>query len=1197
MYWHHLDPLEQCKDTTILNAANEVRHFLGGQLTNVCDDHGRGIRYQLGNTFYREMSRVSEKSKTTLLFRIPITFDAQGIKLSRSLASTLKDCTDYQDIFVIYTIRNDGTPCKTIMRWPPSEHLNEFIEDENIDDDKADDIFCLRSLLKATKPGNSAPMVPHLVVKNIDTDTGDAEGNDSELYLFSWQIIDEKPENFCLENCDEFSDQQYTLLEKLLNHDDSKTSDEPKTISNILDIEKQKINERLEENRDCTTANKTKHIIVNATSVYCQEIDKKSSDNGKGTQNTNSIDRINALSYRPRLLFPRHEIRQLSNGIQLLCQKKKRERISAEHLFRLIGKSAKEGEGKVFDDQNNCHVELSNLYITSKEAIRFVHRLDLSLTLIDVKFAGDVVLDNCIITGSIMFRSCHFYQGFSAKDATIKGSLTLNDCFIDGGTNVDTPKRLKPALALHGLKIHNSFFADRLRVHGRIRAQWMQIGNIFSARGLRVFPRPEPYDQDAGHSKAVVDFRHTRVSGPMDLSSQVADGGGGSPQENQRTRLQGDCLLSGVKAEVLQMNGVFVKGDLHLMSAQIESAVEFDCISSTDLPHLGWRTQIEGDLEMAYLHCEYINGRGIRVSGDLNLCESEIEHSCHLDIGFRNSARTLIQGNLILDGTRTKGDIDLCGARIKGELRLVSGSCQRLIANVTWRKTQYFHDNSVSQEPEERIQDRLELVPTWVQKDVVLLDCCLGTLSMVGISIDDSITTNNLVVNGRVRFWGSRRKIFLREQIQENLNNEGWSYNALNESIESKMRDIISHVDSIDFRTLYAEGGLNLSKICNSNVREIDNAIMLDNATIKNNLVILTENADDIKTRLIGNITIHEANIEGELDARGLQVISGSFMASNMRVSGAVWLASGNEQSQGDEQELEEPKLEVKKSIVLQGLVAPKLVIDGHSILDHDHPDACIDLSGARINNLVIKNLAPPFPVPLNLQAIQVNNWGIKPEECLTLLHGTHLPGRKSYFDARNYVDIESRLSVIGEIQLANKVYRKMAKQLSTDGSRNLTWRKLIFCLDKAFSLNRTQPLLMFFWLALMTFFSFLFLSDHRNIEEIGADRQELVNTYLQEERWNNWKALGLAVSYAIPFYGGAKYETTRARILGSTCNPFDETDNPNNNNQPLLCRPLCQSGLSLSPHDLAQTISIFQFILWIFLAANLPAIIRRRNT
>jgi hypothetical protein len=95
-------------------------------------------------------------------------------------------------------------------------------------------------------------------------------------------------------------------------------------------------------------------------------------------------------------------------------------------------------------------------------------------------------------------------------------------------------------------------------------------------------------------------------------------------------------------------------------------------------------------------------------------------------------------------------------------------------------------------------------------------------------------------------------------------------------------------------------------------------------------------------------------------------------------------------------------------------------------------------------------------------------------------------------------------------------------------------------------------------------------------------------------------KATGLAFRYAIPLFGGAQADVVRARLVGETCWPprIEELIGAraavaNGEGTSTQCM---QIPLPVSPHGFAMIVSVIQFFLWIFIAANLPTILRRRQ-
>jgi hypothetical protein len=246
------------------------------------------------------------------------------------------------------------------------------------------------------------------------------------------------------------------------------------------------------------------------------------------------------------------------------------------------------------------------------------------------------------------------------------------------------------------------------------------------------------------------------------------------------------------------------------------------------------------------------------------------------------------------------------------------------------------------------------------------------------------------------------------------------------------------------------------------------------------------------------------------------------------------------------------------------------------------------------------------FPCSIDLSAISVGDWEIDPEtETLPLLEAS----APRWFDGRNFVDIEHRLAKIGRKKKADQIYRRM-RALGAQGR----WARFKNWLNWGFSGNGTVPWLMFFWIVVAMLPVVCMLRNVDNVEFTGVTTKEpnavpmsKGREYDLERDWDLIKAAGLASTYAIPFL--AREDVVRARRIGHTCvldgwrGTAWERQVPSKNEPPVSARAVasdqvrCDHGFVIpaAPHSIAMMFSTLQGILWILVAANLPAIARRR--
>ena len=157
-------------------------------------------------------------------------------------------------------------------------------------------------------------------------------------------------------------------------------------------------------------------------------------------------------------------------------------------------------------------------------------------------------------------------------------------------------------------------------------------------------------------------------------------------------------------------------------------------------------------------------------------------------------------------------------------------------------------------------------------------------------------------------------------------------------------------------------------------------------------------------------------------------------------------------------------------------------------------------------------------------------------------------------------------------------------------------------------------PWLMFFWIVVAMLPVVCMLRNVDNVEFTGVTTKEpnavpmsKGREYDLERDWDLIKAAGLASTYAIPFL--AREDVVRARRIGHTCvldgwrGTAWERQVPSKNEPPVSARAVasdkvrCDHGFVIpaAPHSIAMMFSTLQGILWILVAANLPAIARRR--
>ncbi|MBS9405372.1 pentapeptide repeat-containing protein [Halomonas sp. TRM85114] len=979
----------------------------------------------------------------------------------------------------------------------------------------------------------------------------------------------------------------------------------------------------------------------------------------------------------------RSEVREVPGGIRILCIQKDKVNIDNSKLL-----------DKIYQDNGiggSGTILIAN-YVTGKGKIRLSEGASRSILFEDVDFHGEVVLDGANFRGSVTFRRCRFFARLSAKDTSIEGSLIIQRCILhDSGSprfshNEEMGAR-KSALLAHGLSVAKSFFITSSTIFGRVKGQWLRVGNILDLRDTRIFGNQNNVGTGTGTNQDLVKLGYARVGGPVVLTSSLDNFSG----TLLRSYIGGNCLLPGLKADSLHVGGLYIAGNLDFEAARIQSTIAIEKLTLPGIPSSGWLTHIGGNLILNYAHCELLKMDDIHIRGKMILEEAEIEHSCQMDTSYESGGRCIIHDDAIFDGASIKGEISMQGAYIGGDLSLITGSFGRIYANATWVNI-FTHPNH-----------QIEILRSEVKKNIYLADCTTGSLALVGIHVGESIITNNLNIDGRIRFWGPKRKELMRDKSLKHPEN-----NIFICKIVHRISSLKAEIQgSIDLKNSRISGGIDFSKTTTTK-------IMLDGSTLSGDLNFYTEDSNETSAIVVDSVSLESTKIKGKLDARGLKITNGSLEAKDATVEGSVICAELTDS--------ERKRLTTESgNINMEGINSYSLVISdcclGNNITSNNSKNEArtINVSRASLGQLTVYGLwkKQDFNANLNFYAAKINDWNLveyknnKEEEnhelCFPLLAATD-----KYFDARNYLDIENRLHAIGKTRLSNRVYREMGVRINHENTRyklskqatsstskghnlkhsinhlvsneptgiyksrnnssspcqrnsilshashskKVTLISLIsnilffivtplvtfgvyilkllyksvcgvysgnflksiketnfitlnalsrdsdgFLFNWIFTHGRTKPGLMFLWLFLLSLPAIIIACDHRNIlapnETVSAQGDTSHGTYrvstikksddcpvthhVNEQDWNIFKSLGIAATYAVPFYQSAKIDKAKFRMTG--------------------CTYVWGGTITwASPHDIPQTFSMLQFALWILIAANLPAIIRHRN-
>jgi hypothetical protein len=873
------------------------------------------------------------------------------------------------------------------------------------------------------------------------------------------------------------------------------------------------------------------------------------------------------------LPVPRWEVRKLLSGVRILCHQAPRKIWQNTEIMNQL-EAAASATGK------ERNVERRHERIAGD--VTFPLSLPGHVEFEDVEFTGRVIVDECVFERSLEFRRCRFLQSLSLKNATVKGSLVLRDSRIEGalpreGQEQPSPRELEPALGLDGVVVDRDLCADRLVAHGKLSGQSMRLAGSFQARGLRATlrrPKREPNQ---------LDFAHSRINGRLDLRSESRARLG--PGARVRTLLGGNVSLVALTADAVILSGTKIGGELDLSSACCTGTLQLDVAWLTD-DRFGeraqaWRTLVEGSLNLCRASARLLHLDGCYVKDNLYLIETVVSTSVYAEFDF--GFRCQIGGQLEASGAAVSGDIELEGIRVAGEMLMITGRCARLRAGPgLW----FRHVQGSMYEP--------QFVPAQVG-GIFLDSITVGAdVSMTSIQVDKTsggysdggIVGRGVRLGGGFRLWAPEVPTFLEQRIRGTISN------LTQESINASIRSLQSKISGdADLRGIRVGGTIDLGRAA------IKGRVRLDNAQIEGDL------------RAVGpgettNCTTFEASlakISGDVDLRAL-VAERDLVANGLEVRGSLLLTAPKAEKDEGEVDLlnDGPEAQCYGRIHLEAATASKLVLTAGNVVGGstatrrekttgENPErARIRLARAHVGQLEIRGFKPyrrwrlRFPVTIDLSRIEVGDWNIDPRRKLQPLLASTVP-----FDRNVFIALEERLAKLGYRRAAHQTWRRMVWR-DADESR---WRYPAAVLNGLFSRQGTWPLLMAVWLLISMGLVAVVLSDWRNVE--GAESK-------LEQRWNTLKAVGLAFGYAVPPYSASRFEAVRARLAGPSCAGgllgLLRAPDPEGSQKCGSDGVVNIWGWHPSPYDVAQGMSIVQFVLWILVAANLPAIIRRRN-
>lgn len=911
------------------------------------------------------------------------------------------------------------------------------------------------------------------------------------------------------------------------------------------------------------------------------------------------------------LPFPRWEVRGVLGCIRLLCRQKSREDVPFEKLYeRLTNTTNNQGV-----TANKGSHRLRGLRVIGD----FVYPADRkgSLSLEDVEFTGNVVLDDMSFDGSLAMTDCRFLRRLSARNATIKGSFHLEDSRVDDahfegqqenkrGFGSNQPP---PALDFRGIRIERGLFADRLIAFGRVRIDWARITGPVRMRGLQV------HNETSG--SYALKLSHAQIDGPLDLSSNSSKR---NDLTGRRTYLLGPARLIGVRAHHVDLSGIRFEDELDLEHADIPGSL---CLGVTpeneNTRDNFWRAFVRKNVVLANMKVGQIELNSCWVDGEVSLVGVQLAHSLLAGPAW-HEFRTRVGGTLTLSGADVKGDIELEGAKIDGEILFVTGRCGRLRC----APYQFVLQSKNAKQP---TLCPMEAEGIWLQEVSVA-----GSIYLTGLKLrtgprisysNGGIVAQGVTVNGSFFFWRGNVSIDLIKKKFKELDSTIDS-----DLVDAEIEKICAEIDgSLDFRGIRVNGSIDLSR------SKVSGNVLLDNSRIEGN--VITHYGGSYPTCSAQALSMNIARIGGDIDARNLELSKGNLIARDMEVKGQVLFDTPKN---GTSPDLDEGgkvfRTLVKAGMIdLSGSQASRLVIGSENIgkFCSTNNKAAISLASCRFGQLTVRGFGTKrFPRTVDLNGITVGDWDVDPrKEALQLLQAT-----RQHFDGRNFVDIEERLAKIGQKKEADKIYRSMLWYGATS-----KYRKFIFVANWLFSRNGTQPLRMFFWLLGVMLCVVYVLRDPSNVElrpssvsstsPVAGNFVSVVSGGRAIDPKRDWGWIGsisLAASYATPFSAGFRQESFRPRLVEPTCflNPSSyftwrrdaqvDGSNPHSSkpatafvnnvkdSEKNMTKPgdpsfRCE-GISgpFSPDSWALGLSMIQFVLWLFIAANLPAITRRRS-
>jgi len=891
------------------------------------------------------------------------------------------------------------------------------------------------------------------------------------------------------------------------------------------------------------------------------------------------------------------EARWGPHGTRLLCRTEPRESIGAAALLLRLqrAQSANEDEQHPATELALGGVDRAVRGLRISEPVRWTHVFKTAVTLENVQFDDDVLFDECVFERSLNLIGCRFLKRLSMCDATVKGALRLDGSIIHGAVSrgdVATQaeassggvvSKPKPALALRGLKVERSFFADKLVCFGRVRAEWCRVGGTLRARGLQIHPRPGV--DEAG---AALNISHAQIEGPLDLRCLVVKER--EPGANRRTFTFGDAVIHGAQLAQLHAHGIHIRGSLDLSACSVRGQIGLEAVAAPDgRSPAGWRPRIAGDLLLDRAKTGLVALGGITVGGRFSFVETQIAGGLYGStwLGYR----FVVDQGFVGSGASVTSGVYLRAAKIGGEIEFVTGRLGRL--RISCDSFAFLDEAS-----KPVVQFCRAQASGIVLQDVVIdSTSSFEGLELHGASPGESeggFVAVNVRMGGSLQFWSPEvAEIVRRRSTME--------FPRLDPALcIDAVKEICGRIQGpLDLRGIRVEGSIALGRL------DVGGAVRLDSARVEGHLLTYADEA----CLECDNLVADSIRVKGTTDLTGLKVREGDVRARDAEFTGQVLLAPPRARSgNGDANGASTPILQLAKGIVdLEGSRAARLVLHSSNVQKPAAEGAAFALARCTFAQLEAQGFSTAsrrrqFPRTIDLSAASIGDWAVDPQrEALPLLAATEP------FDGRNYLDVEQRLAKIGKKGRANRVYRKMLwRSLSPPPGSGIVQRgasniaRLRNRLNWSFSGNGTWPMLMAVWLVLFLLPVVLVLRNPENVEFVGStnDKEEVAKHYDLRTDWDYIKATGVTFAYSLPILSGSKFDVVRARLVGPTCEPewLSTLLGQAAAGQP--SKGPCKFVLidKVSPHGFAMMFSTVQFLLWILVFANIPSVSRRRQ-